>query len=268
MTEFQADADGALLWRTDGRGISSIRLNRPDKKNALTLAMWQALAERVRALSQDRNVRVITLAGAGDDFCAGADIAEFETVRRDAATARQYEAANSAAFAAIREAPVPTIASIDGICFGGGFGIAAACDIRLATAHSRFSVPAARLGLAYPQDAMADIVHAVGAQMARYLTYTAGRLDAEQALRAGFFIEMTASADELAARVDAIATTIAANAPLSVRASKAAIRSALTLRDEDAALARNMGDVTFDSEDYAEGRAAFRERRTPDLHGR
>lgn len=202
--------------------VARIVFDRPERRNAIDLAGWRRLADAVPQLAND-GARVIVLTGRGADFCAGADITEFDTVRRDAETARIYEAANSAAFAALRATPVPVIAAIRGVCFGGGFGIAAAADLRVATPDARFAVPAAKLGLAYPQDAMIDIVSSAGAQLARYLTFTAQPVDAARALAAGFLLELV-EADALDARVDALAAVVATNAPLSVRASKTRCR--------------------------------------------
>ncbi|WP_054313100.1 enoyl-CoA hydratase-related protein [Mesorhizobium sp. 1M-11] len=245
--------------------VASVRINRPQKKNAITFVMWQALFSTFEALSADASVRVVTLSGAGADFSAGADIAEFDTLR-DGDNARGYEAANSAAFAAIRNARVPVIAALHGVCFGGGFGLAAAADLRIATPDALFAVPAAKLGLAYPQDAMGDIVGAAGPQMARYLTFTGNRIDAEAALKAGFLLEIVAR-EELERRVAELAATIAANAPLSVRASKLAIHAELSGDAIDVEHARTAGDQTFASLDYTEGRAAFQARRKPEFIG-
>lgn len=255
------------LLVTTADGVATIVINRPARKNAVTQAMWVDLASHVNRLSAEPAIRVIVLRGAGQDFSAGADIGEFDTLRGDADSARAYEATNSAAFAALRNAAVPVIAAISGICFGGGFGLAAACDLRVASSEAQFAVPAARLGLAYPQDAMADIVWAAGEQMARYLTYTAGRIDAQAALSAGFLLEIVET-PRFDARINEIARTIAENAPLSVRASKAAIRAALSHDPVEAALAQAAGDATFLSDDYTEGRAAFAGRRKPVFKGR
>ncbi|ODT08178.1 MAG: enoyl-CoA hydratase [Mesorhizobium sp. SCN 65-20] len=248
-------------------GVATIAINRPSRKNAITQAMWVDLASILGRLSDSGSAHVIVLRGKGQDFSAGADISEFDTLRGTAESARTYEATNSAAFAALRNCAVPVIAAIRGICFGGGFGLAAACDLRIATPDAQFSVPAGRLGLAYPQDAMGDIVWSAGPQMARYLTYTAGRIDATAALAAGFLLETVKEA-EFDARIEQIARTIAGNAPMSIRASKAAIRAALSHDPAEAAIAQALGDATFLSEDYAEGRAAFHARRAPHFKGR
>jgi enoyl-CoA hydratase/carnithine racemase len=243
-------------------GVSRIVLARPAKKNAVTLAMWRAIPRIVGELATQDRTRVLVLLGEGADFSAGADIGEFDEVRGDADSARAYERANSEAFAAIRNAPFPTLASISGICFGGGCGLAAACDLRIASSDALFAVPAGRLGLAYPADSVADLVHALGQAQARYMTYTGARIDAAAARESGFLLEMV-EPDALAARTGEIAALIAASAPLSVRASKASIRAVLTGAATDLEAARRLGDATFDSADYAEGRAAFKERRAP-----
>lgn len=244
--------------------IARVVFDQPAKRNAITLEGWRALAECLPDLAR-RDARVIVLSGSGGNFSAGADIGEFDTVRRDAETARIYEAANSAAFAAIRASTVPVIAAVGGICFGGGFGIAAAADLRIGASDARFAVPAARLGLAYPQDAMVDIVGSAGAQLARYLTFTGNQIDAQTALAAGFLLEVVGPG-ALETRSAEIARAIAASAPLSVRASKLSIAAITEPALVEAAKAA--GDATFDSADYREGRAAFKERRAPRFSGR
>lgn len=256
---------GLKLTRRDG--VAEIRFDRPERKNAISAAMWRAIPEIVAALEDDRAVRVVVMTGASHDFSAGADISEFDTLRKDAETARIYEASNATAFRAIRECRKPVVAAIRGICFGGGFGLAAAADIRLATPEARFCVPAARLGLAYPQDAVVDIVAALGSQMARHLIFSAEVIGADRALACGFLAEIV-DASAFDERVSGFAATIAANAPLSVAASKAAIRAVVSGDPGDASMARRLGDATFDSADYAEGRAAFQERRKPLFRGR
>lgn len=264
---FQAPSGTNSLDVTISEHVARIVIDNPQRKNAVDLAGWRALAALIPELAARPDVRVIVLSGAGHDFCAGADISEFDTVRKDAATARVYEGANSAAFAAIRTSAVPVIAAIRGICFGGGFGLAASCDLRIATEDARFAVPAARLGLAYPQDAMVDIVSAAGAQMARYLTLTAQPIDAKQALAGGFLLEIVAP-ESFEERVGSIAAAIAASAPLSVKASRLSIMSVVTRDPMVSRMAQEAGDATFDSADYVEGRAAFKERRKPNFQGK
>ncbi|MFN3548475.1 MAG: enoyl-CoA hydratase/isomerase family protein [Mesorhizobium sp.] len=263
----QVETDPRILVSAGDDGIVSVTIDRAEKKNALTLTMWRTLADVFAREAARASTRVIVLAGAGSDFCAGADIGEFGDLRGGADSARDYEAANSDAFRAIRESAVPTIAAIAGICFGGGFGLAAACDLRVATRDARFSVPAARLGLAYPQDAMQDIVRACGAQMAKYLAFSAARLTADEAREAGILLATVAGRPALDARVAEMAAAIARNAPLSIRASKASIAAVESREPADAARARERGDATFDSADYREGRAAFAQRREPRFRG-
>ena len=259
-------ADGALNATTlDHKGF--LELNRPERKNAIDHRMWREIPLALDWLSSHADLRCIVLHGAGDrDFSAGADIGEFDTVRADPATARDYEHANAAAFRAVRLCTVPVVAMIRGVCFGGAFGLAAASDIRLASHDSMFSVPAGRLGLAYPADAMTDIVEAVGPQTARVLLYTGRRLAAKEALAIGF-LAAACHASDLPAETEKLTDDICANAPLSNRASKAAIRAALSGTNEDRVAAFENADATFSSADYSEGRKAFAEKRSPQFSG-
>jgi len=254
--------DARMLGKT-----GYLTIDHPIRKNAITREMWCAIPEAIHWLADDAGARCIVLKGGGtSDFSAGADISEFDEVRKDAVTARDYEKTNSDAFASIRTAPVPIIASIRGICFGGAFGLAAACDLRLCDHTARFAIPASRLGLAYPADAVADLVATLGAQKTRHLLLTASEMSAEEAHEAGFIIELT-EVGNLETHVSELANTIAAAAPLSVRASRAAILAALNHDSAALAKAADFGSVTFESADYAEGRAAFRERRKPVFTG-
>jgi enoyl-CoA hydratase/carnithine racemase len=267
MNLTQSFAGNTIIASTDGH-IGYLTISNAGRKNAVTLAMWQAIPEAMDWLAGDAGAFCILLKGDGsNDFSAGADISEFATVRKNTASALAYEAANSAAFAAIRTCRVPVIAVIRGICFGGGLGLAAACDFRIADLSARFSVPAAKLGLTYPVDAMMDIVSALGTQTARLALFTGRQFAAPELLSSDFLMTMTepATLDETAL---GLAQDIVANAPLSVRASKTAIRAVLT---NDPALfetAQKQGAATFESADYAEGRAAFSEKRKPQFTGR
>jgi enoyl-CoA hydratase/carnithine racemase len=261
-------ADGAILATLADLGIGSLTINRPNKRNALTDQMWRAIPHALDWLAGEKAARVVIIQGAGGlDFSAGADIGEFETLRRNAATARVYEAGNSAAFAAIRTCPVPVIALIRGICFGGGFGIAAAADIRIADDTARFAIPAARLGLAYPVDAVQDLVRALGDQRARHALFSAREFPASEAIETGCLLKLC-SPEALDAEVTALARAIAAAAPLSVRASKAAIAAQSSALADGMTNAATHADATFDSNDYAEGRTAFMEKRPPRFIGK
>jgi enoyl-CoA hydratase/carnithine racemase len=255
--------DGTIDIAIEGH-IGWLTFNNPLRHNALNQAMWQDLPDKINALEQDNNVRTIVLRGSGERaFCAGADISEFDKVRKDAATARQYEAENVAAFSAIRQCRKPVIAMIHGHCMGGGFGIAAACDLRLASDEASFAVPAARLGLAYPVSALADIVNAVGEQAAKEILLTARKFTAYE-IHDRRFLTKLCSKDLLAQEVNKIATMIAANAPATLEATKQTIHG---LHSGDMNEANSCAAATFESRDYKEGRAAFREKRKPNFTG-
>jgi enoyl-CoA hydratase/carnithine racemase len=243
-------------------------IDHPARRNAVSLSMWTALPALVAALDADPVVRVIVLAGGGEQaFVSGADIAEFAEVRRDAASARAYEDTNEAAFAALRQAAKPTLAMIRGACFGGGVGLAAACDLRIAADDAVFSIPAAKLGIAYPPPAIADVVALVGASRAKDLFFTARRLDAAEALAIGL-VDRVVPAASLRDETLALAATIAGNAPLTLAAAKTAIAAAVTADPAAAERARAAAEACFSSADFAEGRDAFLAKRTPRFSGR
>jgi enoyl-CoA hydratase/carnithine racemase len=247
--------------------IGRLTINRPDKRNALTDAMWRALPTALEWFTSEQTARVIIIEGAGGrDFSAGADIGEFATLRKDAVTARIYEAGNSAAFAAVRTCPVPVIAAIRGICFGGGFGIAAAADIRIGDDTARFAIPAARLGLAYPLDAIQDLVRTLGDQAARYALFSILEFSAVEAKANGCLLTLCRP-DALEAEAMRLARAIANAAPISVGASKAAINACTSHSNDDLTRAAGLADATFESRDYAEGRAAFMAKRAPVFSG-
>jgi enoyl-CoA hydratase/carnithine racemase len=249
--------------------VARVLIDNAPRRNAFDYEMWRALPLVVRALDASDDVRVIVLgAAAGLSFCSGADISEFSTLRATADGGRAYEEANLAAFDALAQAAKPTIAAIGGFCMGGGAGLAAACDLRIAREDAVFAIPAGRLGVGYPPKAMAYVTTALGAQTAMELFFTARRLGAREALERGFVAQLL-PAQGFDAAVALLAATIAANAPLTLRAAKAAIRAALgapgaPTGEDCAALAA----ACFDSADFEEGRAAFLEKREPKFKGR
>ncbi len=247
--------------------VATVAIHNPAKRNALDLDMWRALPGLVGDLDRDERVRVIVLRGEGkESFASGADIAEFETVRADAEGGRLYEAINEAAFWAVAHCSKPVIAMIRGFCLGGGFGLALSCDLRIASENATFGIPAARLGIGYPPGAMKLVTAAVGAPAAKDLFYTARRIGAEEAQRLGV-VQRVVPDDALEETTLALAQDIARNAPLTIRAAKAAIDAAMGLAHPDtdpAALANRC----FDSADAVEGRTAFLEKRKPVFTGR
>ena len=259
--------DARIRAEVEGQ-IGRLVFANPARRNAVSLDMWKAIPGAIAALESHPDVRVIVLRGDGDlAFVSGADISEFATVRKDAACARAYEASNAAAFAAIRRVGKPTIAMIRGFCLGGGMGMAVACDLRIAADDAVFGIPAARLGVGYPPDCMADVVAAVGPQRAKEMFFTARRLDAAEAREIGFLIAVH-PVEALENETTDLALMIARNAPLTIRAAKAAIDAVVgghvgTERERLIALT----DACFASADFAEGRTAFLEKREAKFHG-
>ncbi len=248
--------------------IGRLVVANPARRNAVSLDMWKAVPAAVAALEAHPDVRVVVVRGDGDlAFVSGADISEFSTVRKDAASARAYEAANAEAFSAVRHVAKPTIAMIRGFCLGGGMGLAVACDLRVAAEDAVFGIPAARLGVGYPPDCMADVVAAVGPQRAKEMFFTARRLSAAEAFDIGLLTAVH-SVEALENEVIDLALAIAHNAPLTIRAAKAAIDSVVAgtlAHDRDRLVA--LTDACFASADFAEGRTAFLEKREAKFHG-
>lgn len=250
-------------------GVARLLIDNASKRNAFDFDMWRALPTVLHALGAEAAVRVVVISGApGLPFCSGADISEFSTVRATSAGGRAYEEAHMEAFNAVAALAKPTIAAIAGFCMGGGMGLASVCDLRIAEEGTLFAIPAGRLGVGYPPSAMKFVVSAVGAQTAFELFYTARRMTGQEARDKGFVSRLVPQASFDGAVHD-LADTIAANAPLTLRAAKAAIRNAAglpgapTMEDCEALAAR-----CFDSADYVEGRAAFLEKRAPKFEGR
>lgn len=248
--------------------LAIIRIQNTKHHNAMTLEMWQALPAVIAQADADPRVKVVILRGAGDlAFVSGADISEFSTTRAKGAPARTYDKANSIAFAAIRTCEKPTLAMIHGFCMGGGFGIAAACDLRYAANDAKFSIPAAKLGIGYPVDAMADIIGAIGPTAAKDLFYTARVVQAQEALQLGI-VNQVFKKESLETEVLNIASTIALSAPLTLKAAKKAIAAALHPSRRAVEEAYIAAETCFDSEDYEEGVAAFLEKRQVTFRGR
>jgi enoyl-CoA hydratase/carnithine racemase len=248
--------------------VGYLIIDRPERKNALSFEMWKEVARIVGEFGANKALRVVVLRGAGDlPFCSGADISEFETVRANAEGARAYEEANVVAFDAIAACPLPTIAMIRSFCMGGGMGLAAACDLRIASESAEFAIPPGKLGLAYPPSAIRYIVAAIGASNAKDLLFTARRVKALEAEKLGLINKLTTE-DELESEVEKLAGTIAKNAPLSLKAGKLAINHASGYEFAGGEKAvKEAADRCFDSADYREGRSAFLGKRKAQFKG-
>ncbi|CAN5747798.1 enoyl-CoA hydratase [soil metagenome] len=250
-------------------GVGWLTFNNPERRNAVSLEMWQGLADAMTAFEQDAGVRVVVMHGAGGkSFAAGADISEFEKYRANAQQKDEYARIASGGQKGLVASTKPLIAMIDGFCIGGGLAIALNADIRFASPDSKFGIPAARLGLGYEYAGLATLARLVGPSTARDMLFSARFLDANEALRRGL-INFVVDAAQLEEQVRAYAANIAGNAPLTVQAAKAAMRVFEHYSDSAGADGVEvLVNRCFDSEDYREGRSAFMEKRTPQFAGR
>ena len=251
----------------DGSALH-IRFNNPAKHNALSVDMWEAVPPLLDRAEKDDGVRMVVLSGEGEKaFVSGADISQFEDMRAAKEAVKRYEAMAEAALQGIHDFAKPTVACIRGYCIGGGVNVAICCDIRIASSNSVFSIPATRLGLGYRYSAMKNLTDLVGPGFAKDIFFTARRLDAAEALRIGL-INRVAEPDGLDALLAEYTGAITTGAPLTIKAGKRIIRDVLKADGADMDLARRLILDCFESEDYAEGRKAFMEKRKPVFKGK
>jgi enoyl-CoA hydratase len=255
--------------RIDDDAIGWIVFNQPERRNAISLEMWQGLADILDAFAADPTVRVAVMRGAGGKaFVSGADISEFDRERGSAEQKEAYARVAGKATRRLARFDKPLIALIEGFCIGGGLATALAADVRFATPDSTFGIPAARLGLGYEYEGLAKLARVVGPARARDILFSARLLPAAEAHDAGL-VNFLADRDAIEADVVAYAQRIAGNAPLTVRAAKAALNAwERGGRPEEVEQVRTMVDACFDSDDYREGRRAFSEKRPPAFRGR
>ena len=255
-----------ILVERDGP-LATVVLNRPDKLNALTRPMWQALGDAVRALSADDAIRCIVLRGAGErSFSPGNDISEFETVRGSKAQAIDYGRIMHATLAALDECRHPLVAQIHGICVGGGLEIAALADLRVCGEGSRFGAPIKNLGLVMAHAEMAALLRLVGSAIALEILLEGRVFDAREAKEKGLVTRVVADG-EVAAEARAAAERIAEGAPLVARWHKKLARRLADPRRLTAAERDECFDC-FDTEDFRIGYAAFLAKRKPQFVGR
>lgn len=249
--------------------VGWLRVDNPGRRNAMTLDMWKAIPQLIAQFEDNVQVRAIVLTGTGEKaFISGADISEFDRVRSTPQDVNAYEAAVRAAEGALRNTALPTIAAINGLCYGGGLGMAGSCDLRYAARSARFCMPAARLGLGYGLDGVEAFLKLLGPSSLKEIFFTGEPFDAQRAADIGF-VNRVFDGDGFQHQVAQAANTIAANAPLTLRALKRAIHA---LHDkENTALKKEALaaiQACFDSADYQEGRAAFAQKRRPIFQGR
>lgn len=256
-----AEVQGATAWLT---------FNNPERRNAVSLAMWQAIAEAAEAFEADPQVRVVVMRGAGGkSFAAGADITEFEAHRADAAQKEAYGRIAGRAHRALAHMGKPLIALVEGYCVGGGLALALAADLRFCSTDARFAIPAARLGLGYEYEGVAALARLVGPSVAKDIFFSARFLEADEAWHVGL-VNQVLPMPQLEQHVRDYAAAVAGNAPLTVQAAKAAVMlfERAATAGQDTTQVESMVRRCFDSSDYREGRRAFLDKRPPVFTGR
>jgi enoyl-CoA hydratase/carnithine racemase len=260
-------APAKIVW-TRSSGIGRIIFNNPQKRNAVSLDMWRLAGDALAEFAADSDIRVVVLSGAGGKaFVSGADISKFESERATKEAVKLYNQTQTRMYEIMRACEKPLIAQIQGYCIGGGTGLAVGCDLRICSDNSRFGIPAARLGIGYAYESVRRLVALVGPAYAQEIFFTGRQFSAIEAYEMGLVNRVVPEAD-LEAYVNNYTETIAANAPLTIRAARYAVRQALeneSERDMEGVAERIQSCV--ESRDYVEGRTAFMEKRLPKFTG-
>ena len=265
-----ADAEPSddLLYEV-ADGVARVTFNRPRARNAMLFGMYERLAAICGEVGDDPSIRVLVLTGAGDKaFASGTDISQFRAFEGPQ-DALDYEARIDRVLGALERVPVPTIAAIAGACTGGGAGMAACCDLRIAAANMRFGFPIARtLGNCLSMSNYARLNALLGPARAKEMIFTARLIEADEARAIGLVSEILPDAEALRARATELARLVAGHAPLTLRATKEAFR-----RIKQRSLAEDGADKDlilscYTSEDFREGMDAFLNKRPPAWRGR
>ena len=250
-------------------GIGWMIFNNPQRHNAISLDMWEAALETMAAFAADPEVRVMVVTGAGGKaFASGADISKFKDERQEAESVARYQETTQKAYKALQAMAIPTIAKVRGYCIGGGTAVAVCCDLRVCSEGSKFGIPAAKLGLGYGLSRAQPLVDLVGPAHAKEMFFTGRQFDAREAERIGLVNHVVAD-DQLDAAVDEMARTIAANAPLTVKAARELVYLSSEMgRSAGLRAAQHLFESVYLSEDAQEGPRAFAEKRPPKWTGR
>jgi enoyl-CoA hydratase len=243
-----------------------VTLNRPEVRNALNLPMWQALADAMRELSADDGLRAVVLRGAGGNFSAGADIKSFAAERGSRAQEDRYAAVLHESMQSIRLCRHPVVAQLQGVCIGGGAGIATMCDFRVGGEGIRFGITARNLGIWYPYAEIDSLVQIAGVGVAAEILIEGRIFSGGEAYEKGLLSRVVAD-DRVEAEAMALAERIATGSPLSARFHKAALRKlrgSLPITADDEAAANGF----VETEDFRNAARAFVEKRKPIFVGR
>lgn len=249
-------------------GVGYITFNNPEKHNAVSIEMWDALEQILDGFRSSKDIRVIVLNGAGGKaFVSGADISKFDKERSSKEAVLSYNKRTQKVYENLETFPKPTIAMIDGYCIGGGLNLAVCCDIRICSEKSKFAMPAAKLSLGYPFSSIKRLFDVMGPGMAKHFMFTAEKISASEALACGL-VQKLVSEDNIDSYVKDYALNIANKAPLTIKAMKQiGIEISKNSDERDLLLCEKLASACFDSEDYKEGRKAFMEKRKPNFQG-
>jgi enoyl-CoA hydratase len=256
---------GAELLYEIRDGIGRITFNRPEARNSLTFGMYERLAEICAGAGKDPSLKVLVLTGAGDKaFASGTDINQFRAFKTPQ-DAIDYEARIDHVLGTLEQCQVPTIAAINGVCAGGGSGIAACCDLRIGTKTAKFGFPIARtLGNCLSMANLTRLSALVGAARLKEIIFTARLMDAPEAASLGLLNEVVEDRAALDRRTDELARLVASHAPLTLRSTKLALLRIRPKVDEDEELIQ----MCYQSRDFREGLDAFLGKRQPQWTGK